>query len=215
MPVWLGPTGERSAEGFGSPVVHYGNGIDAGTVFATKGRAGTSLNDGEPSSWQANVLINGGDSGSAISHAGPSLNADVFRGTDALGLVTHGLIVPGVPLGWGTTVSQAKAMAAEANLDLVLVLEGGSGGTSGGTGGSGITLSGHGYKVKGVHHVDLDWSGAVGSRVDVNRDGTVIATTDNDGAHTDNTGNKGSASYTYTVCEEGTSTCSNSVTVTF
>ncbi|HLE46888.1 MAG TPA: PKD domain-containing protein [Candidatus Thermoplasmatota archaeon] len=124
MPVWLGPTGARSEEGFGTPVVHYGNGIDAGTVFVTKGRTGTSLNDGIANSWQANILINGGDSGSAINHAAASADSDVLRGTDALGIITHGLIVPGVPLGWGTTIARAKAMATEANLQLVMLREG-------------------------------------------------------------------------------------------
>lgn len=217
MPVWLGPTGERSAEGFGTPLVHYGNGIDAGTVFATKGRAGTSLNDGESASWQANVLINGGDSGSAVNHADAVLTADVVRGTDALGLVTHGLIIPGVPLGWGTTVGQAKTMATEANLNLALVLEGGgsSGGGGSGGGGSGFTLSAEGYKVRGVQHADLTWSGATGTDVDVYRDGALIVTTPNDGEHTDNIGQRGSGSYTYQVCEAGTDLCSNEATVTF
>ena len=123
MPMWSGPAGERGTEGTGTPVVHYGNGIDAGTVFLTKGRAGTGLNDGEANSWQANILINGGDSGSAINHAAVNA-ADVLRGTDALGIVTHGLIIPGVPLGWGTSIGRALSMATEANLQLTMLREG-------------------------------------------------------------------------------------------
>jgi len=43
-----------------------------------------------------------------------------------------------------------------------------------------------------------------------------IVTTANDGAYTDNIGQKGSGvSYTYKVCEAGTSTCSNESTVIF
>jgi serine protease len=83
------------------------------------------------------------------------------------------------------------------------------------SGGSGISLSGSGYKVKGVHHVDLIWSGAASSSVDVYRDGVKVVTTPNDGAHTDVTGKKGGGSYTYRVCEAGTSTCSNQTTVSF
>ena len=80
----------------------------------------------------------------------------------------------------------------------------------------GITLSASGYKVKGVHHADLTWSGATSANVDVFRNGAVVATTPNDGAYTDNTGQKGSgSSYTYQVCEAGTSTCSNVDTVNF
>ncbi len=83
-------------------------------------------------------------------------------------------------------------------------------------GGGGIVLSATGSKVKGVHHADLTWSGAASANVDVYRNGSRVATTANDGAYTDNTGNKGGGvSYTYLVCEAGTSTCSNAATVTF
>ena len=79
-----------------------------------------------------------------------------------------------------------------------------------------ITLSATGYKVKGAHTVDLSWNGASSTNVDVYRNGAVVATTANDGAYTDSTGNKGgNVSYTYQVCEAGTSTCSNPTTVSF
>ena len=84
----------------------------------------------------------------------------------------------------------------------------------GGTGGD-FTVSVSAYKVRGVHHVDLTWQGAGSSQVDIVRDGSTVATTDNDGFHTDNTGNRGGASYTYQVCEAGTSTCSNEATASF
>jgi subtilisin len=80
---------------------------------------------------------------------------------------------------------------------------------------SGISLSATVYKVKGVHHADLAWSGATSEDVDVFRDGTKVATTANDGAYTDNIGKKGGGSYVYRVCAAGTTTCSNDVTVTF
>jgi hypothetical protein len=78
-----------------------------------------------------------------------------------------------------------------------------------------ITLSARGYKVHGVNTVDLSWSGATSSQVDIYRDGVVRATTANDGFHTDSTGNRGQATYRYKVCEAGTLTCSNEVTVQF
>ena len=81
--------------------------------------------------------------------------------------------------------------------------------------GSGVTLSATGYKVKGVHHADLAWSGATGD-VSLTRDGETIY--DGSGSSfTDNTGNKGGGvTYTYQVCEAGgTSTCSDPVTVIF
>jgi PKD repeat protein len=81
--------------------------------------------------------------------------------------------------------------------------------------GGGISLSASGYKVKGVQHADLSWSGASGSNVDVYRDGTRVATPANTGSYTDNIGAKGGGSYVYRVCNAGTSTCSGNVTVTF
>jgi PKD repeat protein len=84
------------------------------------------------------------------------------------------------------------------------------------TSSSGITLSATGYKVKGRHHADLEWSGATSSNVDIYRDGEKIITTENDGLYTDNTGNVGSGSYTYRIFyDDGTETWSNEATVTF
>jgi subtilisin len=79
----------------------------------------------------------------------------------------------------------------------------------------GISLSATGYKVKGVQHADLTWSGATSTSVDVKRNGATIATTANDGAYTDKIGARGGGSYTYKVCEAGTTTCSPEVTVTY
>ena len=82
-------------------------------------------------------------------------------------------------------------------------------------GGGGFSLSASGSKVKGVQHADLTWSGASSTSIDVFRDGAKITTTANDGAHTDNIGKRGGGSYTYKLCEAGTTTCSNVATVTF
>ncbi|HXF62263.1 MAG TPA: S8 family serine peptidase [Caldilineaceae bacterium] len=81
--------------------------------------------------------------------------------------------------------------------------------------GSGISLTANGYKVKGIQHVDLTWSGATSTNVDIFRNGAKLTTTANDGLHTDNIGQKGGGAYTYKVCEAGASLCSNEVTVTF
>jgi len=64
--------------------------------------------------------------------------------------------------------------------------------------------------------VDLVWSGATSTNVDIYRNGVVIATVpSNPGSYTDNTGQKGRATFTYQVCEAGTQNCSNQVTVRF
>ena len=78
-----------------------------------------------------------------------------------------------------------------------------------------ISLSASGYKVRGEHTVDLSWSGAAGLNVDIERDGGVVATTANNGAYTDNTGNKGGRTYRYRVCETAAGSCSNEVSVVF
>jgi len=78
-----------------------------------------------------------------------------------------------------------------------------------------ITLSARGRKVGGINTVRLTWSGATSTNVDVYRDGVVIVTTANDGSHIDSTGDTGRAQYVYKVCEAGTQTCSNEVTVRF
>ena len=78
-----------------------------------------------------------------------------------------------------------------------------------------ITLSARGGKVNGINTVRLTWSGATSTNVDVYRNAVVIVTTANDGSYIDSTGDTGRARYVYKVCEGGTQTCSNEVTVTF
>ena len=69
--------------------------------------------------------------------------------------------------------------------------------------------------MKGLQKADLSWSDAT-SNVDVYREGEIIATTANDGSHTDNIDQRGGGSYVYQVCEAGgTVTCSNEATVVF
>lgn len=81
--------------------------------------------------------------------------------------------------------------------------------------GDGITLSASGRKERGRHNIDLTWDGATSTNVDVYRNGSLIATTANDGAFTDATNNRGGGSYDHQVCEAGTNTCSNVTTTTF
>jgi N-acetylneuraminic acid mutarotase len=78
-----------------------------------------------------------------------------------------------------------------------------------------ITLGTKAKKVGGINTVGLTWSGATSTDIDIYRDDVLIVTTLNDGSYTDSTGDTGRARYTYEVCEAGTSTCSNTVTVIF
>lgn len=76
-----------------------------------------------------------------------------------------------------------------------------------------ITLSASGYKVKGSARADLTWAGATTTSVDIFRNSVKI-TTPNDGAHTDVIG-KGGGTFTYRLCNAGTTTCSPNATVSF
>lgn len=81
---------------------------------------------------------------------------------------------------------------------------------------AGIALAVRGYKVKGVKYADLTWSGATSANVDIYRNGSIITRTTNDGLHTDAISTKGGGTYTYKVCEAGsTPACSSPVTIVF
>ena len=80
---------------------------------------------------------------------------------------------------------------------------------------AGITLDVRLYKVKGNRNADLTWDGANSANVDVYRNGTKVATTPDDGLYTDPIGGKGGGTFTYKVCEAGTTTCSPNEAVSF
>lgn len=68
-------------------------------------------------------------------------------------------------------------------------------------------------KVKGTNVANLSWTGSTASSFDVFRNGTRIATVSSN-SYTDS-GLANKSTHTYQVCNAGTTTCSNSVTVTF
>jgi putative glycosyl hydrolase-like family 15 (GHL15) protein len=74
----------------------------------------------------------------------------------------------------------------------------------------GITLDG---SVSGTS-VSLTWSGMSSSRADVYRNGRRVATVANTGAYVDALSRHARGTYSYRVCAAGTSTCSNTVSVT-
>lgn len=78
-----------------------------------------------------------------------------------------------------------------------------------------LTLSVNAYKIKGKKFAGLTWSGGNSTLVDVYRDGRLIADatgTPNDGEYIHGPFSAGKPA-TYHVCEDGTSNCSNRVTV--
>jgi len=78
---------------------------------------------------------------------------------------------------------------------------------------AGIVLSASARRSGPNAYVDLAWTGATTTEVEVRRDGAVITTTGNDGAHTDKLG-KRRGTFTYTVAHPGGSPSSGPVTVT-
>ena len=63
--------------------------------------------------------------------------------------------------------------------------------------------------------MNLNWSGAIGTTVDIYRNNAFLVNTVNDNAYTDTINGAGHGTFTYQVCNAGTQTCSNQVTVIF
>jgi PKD repeat protein len=76
-----------------------------------------------------------------------------------------------------------------------------------------ISLSVTGRTDATKQYMTLLWSGARSPTVDVYRDGRLLTNQLNDGKYINTHALPGAASYAYKVCEAGTTTCSNSVTV--
>ncbi len=102
-----------------------------------------------------------------------------------------------------------KAAAADA----YLTANGCNGGVTPPPTGGDISLTTNGYKSKGKNKVDVSWSGAVTSSVDIFRNGSLRTTTANDGAYTDSF--RTSGTFTYKVCDQGTDNCSEESSVSF
>jgi len=81
---------------------------------------------------------------------------------------------------------------------------------------AGLVLTTVGYRQKGGHVVDLSWTGAETSRVDIYLGSTIVATVDATAPlYTYDAQQHGHGSYDFRVCEEGSSYCSQTVTIEF
>jgi hypothetical protein len=65
----------------------------------------------------------------------------------------------------------------------------------------------------GVRYTRLVWSGLTSASVDVYRNAVKISVKENDGSASDRISSRGT--YTYKLCNQGTSTCTNQASVTF
>jgi secreted PhoX family phosphatase len=77
-----------------------------------------------------------------------------------------------------------------------------------------ITLTATKRVTRGKRYVDLAWTGATTSTVEIRRNGVVVATTANDGAHTDAL-DKAKGTFRYRVSQPGGTPISNEVAVSF
>jgi hypothetical protein len=209
--------------------------LSVGTHTVT---AAVTDSGGQTSSRQVSVVVNStepANSTPSVSISAPSNNTSVAYGTaltfsgaasDAEdGNLTSKLVwssnLDG-PLGMGGSVTRTLTIGTHAVKATVSDSDGASSSrqltvyviapTSLPTG---VSLSARSYKKKGLQYADLKWSGATSTKVDIYRDGVRAANTANDGAHTDSINQRGGGSYTYKLCEAGTTTCSNSVVVRF
>lgn len=78
-----------------------------------------------------------------------------------------------------------------------------------------ISITLRGYKVYGYEYVEIRWTGATGTYVDIYMNGTRIGTVSNSGGVTHRTNLTGPRTLTYKVCNAGTSVCSANQSVTF
>ncbi|HEX2066507.1 MAG TPA: hypothetical protein VHI93_06820 [Candidatus Thermoplasmatota archaeon] len=133
MPQFGGPTGVDAGQA-GDTFVHYGHGsyccpAVAGTggavasrTPADQGRIAVSLgaSDGQ---FSALGSSSGGDSGSGVALGRPDPSRGI-QGTAAVGVLTHGVVIDGVPYYIGTTLAQGLGMVrATTGMDLELVLQ--------------------------------------------------------------------------------------------
>jgi subtilisin family serine protease len=153
------------------------------------------------------------DSGASISFAGTAsdpedgdLTASLVWATDLDGQIgTGGSFSVVLNDGAHTVTATVTDSGGNTSSDTVTVTVGDSS--------SSLSLSATGYKVRGQKYVDLTWSGATSTNVEIYRNGGLHTTTTNDGAETVGSFGNGGGSDTFQVCEAGTDICSNTVTI--
>jgi hypothetical protein len=151
--------------------------------------------------------------GAASDYEDGTLSSNIVWRSNIDGqLGAGGIITKALSSGNHTVTAKATDSAGVTATAQIAVTIASSTTTSGSTS---VALWAKGTKVKGWQRTDLSWAGATSAYVDVFRNGAQVMTTANDGAQTDMINKKGGGSYTYKLCEAGTSVCSASVIVAF
>ena len=171
-------------------------------LVATAGDAQVSLdwaNSGESDLAGYNVYRSTTGGSGYLKLNGPLATTSAYLDTTASNGVTYYYVVTAVDNGTNESgVSSEDSATPQASAP------------------GGFTLSTSGFKVKGMQNATLTWSGAGTSTVDVYRDGLLRAADVGGSSYTDNINARGGGSYTYQVCNAGsTSSCSNTSTVVF
>lgn len=78
-----------------------------------------------------------------------------------------------------------------------------------------MTLTASTRKTFATSLVDLKWNGAAGSKLDLYRDGSRIATISNTGTYTDRLNSRTRGVFNYRICLSGSGTCSNQAAISF
>jgi hypothetical protein len=155
-------------------------------------------------------------SGSASDQQDGNLTAQITWTSSALGqLGVGGSVVAVLPVGTNVVTASVTDRGGLTTTKQITVTVTAVVTTSTTPPASSLALSASGYKVKGMQRASLSWQGATSTYVDVYRNGSRVMTVANSGSATDAINKKGSGSYTYQLCEAGTSTCSNTTQVNF
>lgn len=174
-----------------------GGGDEDPTVSISSPASGSSFTSGDSVTFVA----------AATDDQDGDLTADIEWSSDVDGVLGTGGSV-NASLSDGTHVVTASVVDSDSNAasDSVTV-------TLQVAGGGDFTLTA--VAIGGSRQTtELTWSGADGRAVEVYRDGVVLRRTANDGFYTDRFRDPASGTFTYQVCEEGTTVCSNEATVT-
>jgi subtilisin family serine protease len=190
----------------------------------------TSAGSGSPNRLLFTGFIGGGSGGGGGSNAAPtasftfscsgltcSFNGSASSDSDG-SISSYAWNFGDGTTGSGATVSKTYASTGTRTVTLTVTDNGGATGSQSQSvtvtaPSTGITLAVTMTKVQGNNFANLSWSGA-GSSVDIYRNGGLIAGNQSGTTYVDNLG-RGGGSRSYYVCNAGTQTCSNTVSVSY